>query len=311
MPQSPEPGRIFVILNPHAGNRRARAVFAAAQPGLTVPGVTLSVNETRYPGHAAEMVRELALEDVRQILLVGGDGLVHEALNGLMQRVDSASAIRTPIAILPAGTGNGLYASLRHEGGPPGGIQPLDILRVEQAGRCYYAFLSLTWAAISDIDIGSEWLRAVNPIRYPLATLFAILRRRSYPGRLSFLPCDAKSPAESDWQTIEDEFLLFWAMNIPWAAAHAYIAPGAKLADGAMRLLAVRRGVGIRQYQRIFAAMVDGGHVNLPGVEYYQVRAFRLEPLGRQGIFAVDGERVPYSTIRMEVLPGLARVVSP
>jgi sphingosine kinase len=78
-----------------------------------------------------------------------------------------------------------------------------------------------------------------------------------------------------------------------------------------MRLLVVRRGVGIPQYQRIFAAMVDGGHVSLPGVEHYQVRAFRLEPLGSQGIFAVDGERVPYSAIRMEVLPGLARVVSP
>ena len=313
MPRSPEPGRAVAILNPHAGNRRARAIFAAAKAGWEVPGVTVSVLETRYPGHAAELTRELELKDLRQILLVGGDGLVHEVLNGLMQRKDAAAAIRTPIEILPAGTGNGLHASLQHRCAARGSIEPLDLFRIEQEGRAYYGFLSVTWAAISDIDIGSEGLRIINPLRYPLATLLAILRRRSYPGRLSFLPHsgDRGGPQAGEWKMIEGEFLLFWAMNLPLAAARAIIAPDAQLGDGAVRLLIVRRGVSIQQFQSIFAAMPVGHHVELPGVEYYKVSAFRLEPTGDRGIFAVDGERVPYSSLEIEVVPGIARVVCP
>ena len=36
-------------------------------------------------------------------LSVGGDGLVHEVLNGLMDRADREKAIKIPIGIIPTG----------------------------------------------------------------------------------------------------------------------------------------------------------------------------------------------------------------
>ena len=47
---------------------------------------------------------------------VSGDGLIHEVLNGLFDRVDWREALaRLPIGVVPGGTGNALSRTLVHE----------------------------------------------------------------------------------------------------------------------------------------------------------------------------------------------------
>jgi diacylglycerol kinase family enzyme len=46
------------------------------------------------------------------IVTISGDGLFHEVMNGLGARPDAATALRFPVGIIPAGSGNGLAASL-------------------------------------------------------------------------------------------------------------------------------------------------------------------------------------------------------
>ena len=47
---------------------------------------------------------------------VSGDGLIHEVLNGLFDRVDWRDSLkRLPIGVIPGGTGNALSRTLIHE----------------------------------------------------------------------------------------------------------------------------------------------------------------------------------------------------
>ena len=47
---------------------------------------------------------------------VSGDGLIHEVLNGLFERVDWREALaRLPIGVIPGGSGNALSRTLVHE----------------------------------------------------------------------------------------------------------------------------------------------------------------------------------------------------
>lgn len=54
----------------------------------------------------------IELMDYDAIACCSGDGILYEIINGLMKRQDHSTAIKIPLAIIPAGSGNGLAASI-------------------------------------------------------------------------------------------------------------------------------------------------------------------------------------------------------
>jgi diacylglycerol kinase (ATP) len=79
----PTLGPVLVIANPQAGDRRgdtlAQLVGALEGHGI-VPRVAL----TEGPDDATALARDAALSGIRLIVAVGGDGTVHEVVNGLI-----------------------------------------------------------------------------------------------------------------------------------------------------------------------------------------------------------------------------------
>jgi YegS/Rv2252/BmrU family lipid kinase len=59
--------------------------------------------ETRYPRHALEMARQAYFEGMKAVVAIGGDGTVHEVVNGLMH---SPAELRPSLGVIPSGTGN-------------------------------------------------------------------------------------------------------------------------------------------------------------------------------------------------------------
>ncbi|NER35036.1 MAG: sphingosine kinase [Oscillatoria sp. SIO1A7] len=323
------PRRLQILLNPQSGQKKGRQIFEAVRPLLEKSYLQFTVIETSYRGQAREIVREMDLSEVDGLAIVGGDGTIHEVINGLTSRADWEEAILTPIGTIPAGTSNGLSKTLSEISGEPydpisatfaiakGKVRPLDLAIAEQNGRRFSAFLSLAWGLIADVDIESDKMRFLGPIRTDLYALMRIWNLRAYKGRFSFLltadtPLDPTTdPAanqENKWQAIEDEFILFWAMNVTWATYDIKAAPDAQLSDGAMDVLVVRRGVSKLELLSALLKSAKGEHIFLPSVEYYKVCSFRLEPLTSRGILAVDGEPVDYSPIQLQIYKGMARV---
>lgn len=67
---------------------------------------------TSYGGHAQELMRELDLDQYDAIVVVSGDGSIHEVVNGFAEHRDPERAFRTPIAPVPSGSGNGMSLNL-------------------------------------------------------------------------------------------------------------------------------------------------------------------------------------------------------
>jgi diacylglycerol kinase (ATP) len=59
--------------------------------------------------HAWNLAQTIPLEDCSAVIAVGGDGTLHEVVNGLMFRTDGA---RVPIAFVPNGSGNDTCKSI-------------------------------------------------------------------------------------------------------------------------------------------------------------------------------------------------------
>lgn len=348
--------RLQIFLNPISGKKKGRIIFEQIRPLLDHSHLEYTLTETTRPGQIKDTLSQIDLSEIDGIILVGGDGSIHEAINGLMHRSDWQTAILKPIGIIPAGTGNGLAKTLLEISGEPedpvsaaflivksiaqGKYRPLDIAKIEQNGQIYYSFLSFSWGIISDVDIESEKLRFLGSLRTDIYALMRILKLRSYSGIFSYLPANLSEPdaiaaaktecqpfdrcpicsfdnaqtLEADrqvWPVIQDNFVLIWAMNISYATHNIKAAPYAHLSDGNMDIILVRKGISKFNLLLAFLKSARGQHLSLPGIEFYRVRGFRLEPLTPQGILAVDGEKVEYLPIAMEVKRGLARVISP
>ncbi|GAB4831289.1 hypothetical protein Ancab_005303 [Ancistrocladus abbreviatus] len=195
------PKRLFILVNPFGGKKSALNILAnTVRPMLDDAGVQYTVQETKYQLHAQEVVHGLDLTKYDGIVCVSGDGILVEVINGLLRREDWHSAIKTPIGVVPAGTGNGMAKSLLDLVGDPcsafnavlpiirGHKQSLDVATISQGKTRYFSVLTLMWGLVADIDIESEKIRWMGSARFDIYGIQRILQLRKYHGRIHFVP---------------------------------------------------------------------------------------------------------------------------
>ncbi|XP_071371519.1 sphingosine kinase 1 [Centroberyx affinis] len=337
----------MVLLNPHSGRGQALQLFTGHVQGmLTEAAVPYTLVITEHQNHARELVRKADLSQCDALVIMSGDGLLFEVINGLMEREDWEEAIQTPLGILPGGSGNALAASIHHYSQSPpawneelllscgfmlckGLVGSLDLVSVHLASKQrLFSFLSLAWGFVADVDIESEKYRHVGAIRFLMGTLVRLASLRVYQGRLAFLPvkeADGKTgapldsllpgldqPVPDSWTVVrEEDFVLVLAIYQSHLAEDLWTVPGAVADDGLIHLFYVTAGISRPALLRLFLAMEKGAHLacGCPHLVYEKVTALRLEPLSPQGVIAVDGEMVEYGPVQAQIHPGLARLI--
>ncbi|KAM9843275.1 sphingosine kinase 1 [Aulostomus maculatus] len=201
------PCRVMILVNPHSGRGQALQLFTGhVQSMLTEAAVPYTLIITEHQNHARELVRKADLSQWDALVIMAGDGLLFEVINGLMEREDWQEAIQTPLGILPGGSGNALAASVHHYSQSPpawneelllscgfmlckGLVGSLDLVSIHLASRQrVFSFLSLAWGFVADVDIESEKYRHVGAIRFLMGTLVRLATLRVYQGRLAYLP---------------------------------------------------------------------------------------------------------------------------
>ncbi|KAM7334620.1 hypothetical protein ACRRTK_007940 [Alexandromys fortis] len=162
--------------------------------------------EPERQNHARELVCAEELSHWDALVVMSGDGLMHEVVNGLMSRHDWEIAIRKPLCCLPGGSGNALAASLNYYAGYEQvtsealltnctlllcrrHLSPMNLLSLHTAsGLQLYSVLSLSWGFVADVDLESEKYRRLGEIRFTMGTIFRLATLRIYQGQLAYLP---------------------------------------------------------------------------------------------------------------------------
>ncbi|KAI9108522.1 hypothetical protein K1719_020406 [Acacia pycnantha] len=195
------PKRLFIFLNPFGGNKTAPIVFHEnVKPILEDAEIQFTVQETKHQLHAKEVAHALDTSKYDGIICVSGDGILVEVINGLLERNDWETAIKIPIGVVPAGTGNGVAKSLLDSTGDPctavnaaltivrGHKRSLDVATITQGETRFFSVLMLAWGLVADIDIESESYRWMGSARFDFYALNRIFHLRQYSGRISFVP---------------------------------------------------------------------------------------------------------------------------
>ncbi|EFA86401.1 sphingosine kinase related protein [Heterostelium album PN500] len=103
---------VAIIYNPFSGSKIGEKIMNEARNYFEVHGLTVQIIPTEYKGHAEDLCRNIDVTNVDAICLVGGDGTIHEAVNGIMKR-DPETREKFVLACLPAGTGNSFVMELQ------------------------------------------------------------------------------------------------------------------------------------------------------------------------------------------------------
>ncbi|MBN2262319.1 MAG: acylglycerol kinase family protein, partial [Prolixibacteraceae bacterium] len=72
----------LVVLNPNAGGKSAKEQWPAIKSELKKQGFSFDTSKTKHRNHAIQIVQEKIARGYRNIIVIGGDGTLHEVVNG-------------------------------------------------------------------------------------------------------------------------------------------------------------------------------------------------------------------------------------
>ena len=286
--------KFIITVNPHGGNKTGPRILEKVKPVFDAEGAELFVVETTFASHARELANQIDLENYDGFLAIGGDGTLHEVVNGMLTRKDDRSI---PVGMFAGGSGNSYVHDL-------GLMEPLaaakaiirgktrsvDTARVEVNHVVKHAVNMIGWGMVTDVGKNAEHHRWLGTGRYTILSLVEILRNKSRPAALVM-----------DDLKIVDEFTFVIACNTIHVGKGMKMAPEARLDDGLIDLVVVRGGVPRNRLMQILPRLFDGSHVDEPEVSCYQAAEFSLIP-EKNDILNIDGEIVGSTPVKVRML---------
>jgi YegS/Rv2252/BmrU family lipid kinase len=183
--------RIKLILNPRSDRGRTAAIGetlqfllkeraeSEAQKGIHYE---LDWALTERPSHATEIARQAAEEGYDMVVALGGDGTVHEVVNGLMA---VAPAKRPRLGVVPAGSGNDFAHNIGLPHDPKESVhclfgdasKPVDIISIQDgSGRQEFWDNTIGLGFSGTVSIESRKItRIYGFLMYLIAVLKTIL----------------------------------------------------------------------------------------------------------------------------------------
>ena len=305
--------RTCAIVNPVAGGGRVRRVWPRLLSSLLAVTASLTVRWTTGPGSATSLTRQALRDGCERIVAVGGDGTLHEVVNGFFenQTLVDPSAV---LAFVACGSGSDFRRTL---GAPTGveavqqlqsdRIRPIDVLRVryttEHSRSAQRYAINIASAGLSGAVVRRFSPRGLLPLsprlRYLQAALWALRTDRPAPVQLT-LDGDALPPSR---------IRLVAVANGHTFAAGLPIAPTATPHDGVFDVT-VLHDVSIPTLLRHAHRFYLGTHTALDGVSTYRGRRLTIEPLDdHRPLWAeADGEALGRLPMSVEILPRTLRL---
>jgi diacylglycerol kinase (ATP) len=289
-----------VICNPASsgGGYEPEELHRELEGGYDLEWIT-----TQSPGDATEAAREWR---DGLLIVIGGDGTISEVVNGL-GRTGFPEGVT--LAILPAGTGNDLAATLAIPEDPDEAeavlhqnrVRILDVVRVRSAGIGEQFFINVATggmgAEVSDAADG-EMKKRWGKLSYLRASLEVA---REYEAKEVTLTLDGVE------RTLRAVNLAIG--NCRYAGSGWLAAPRANPEDGLLDLVVIE-DVGVQEVLKLApTVLADSDYLDKEGVFFARAREIRVESSPGSLEFTVDGEIIGNEPAVFAVIPQALKVI--
>lgn len=290
---------LLVILNPAAGRGRAARSWPAVRDRLKHAGVEFEEASTSRSGEGIS-IAEQAAGNFRGVAAAGGDGTVHEVVNGLMRAGGNAA-----FGVIPLGSGDDFAKLLSPR-------EPVERLRLQQPRRfdvgCIASGPQTRYFANGmDIGFGAHGARNVASVPGFLTGLGA------YLGALALTmvryPLLRVSLQLDEAPTFELSTAMTAVMNGSTFGGSFRVCPDARPDDGLLDVLLVE-AVGRLEILQLVPKIMRGTHAGDRRLRLTRARRIVIEsaePL----LVEADGEIAFTGARRLEIgiLPGALPVL--
>ena len=300
--------RWHIIANPVAGRRRARQwapeLAKAIRDGGDAVALTYTAGTTG-PSGAEELAREAVSAGADRVVACGGDGTVHQVVNGLMS--ETSAQKRPVLGVLPTGRCNDLAIALgiprrdaraAIESVLRGTLRTIDLGRIGNRHFSTVATLGFD-SEVAGYVAGGRTPRALKgTLAYVYAVLVKLVRYR-----------DVTVTMTGDFGEYNGEIFLAATGNTPYYGGGMMIVPPADPCDGSLDICLVRSAPRL-DVLRMMTKVFSGGHLDHPSVTIHSVRKLSISSPQSLRLWA-DGEPMAQLPATVEVVPNCLSVLVP
>ncbi|HVY46086.1 MAG TPA: diacylglycerol kinase family protein [Minicystis sp.] len=299
----------LLVVNPRSGGGRTGALFEQMRGPVEAALGAFDVALTERPRHAVDLAREAALAGRETVIAVGGDGSIHEVVNGLMQARDRGAG-KTRLGVLGAGTGGDFRKSLgiehrldRYLAAIAGGkTRRIDVARLaytthagEREAGFFVNILSVGLGGLVDRYVAEAGRTLGGTAAYFLASAKALLE-----SEVGVVACTFHLGETVEQQELSTRNLAL--CNGRFFGSGMEVAPMAKLDDGVLEVVDLGAAPRLK-FALASSRIYKGEHLKSPDVKHFRCDKAKLELLNRgvnaRFLLDVDGE--PLGTLPIEV----------
>jgi YegS/Rv2252/BmrU family lipid kinase len=290
--------RALIVFNPNAGRAdQLSQELLACRSILEAGGWSIELTPTSSPGDGTRIARDAADLGYDLVIAAGGDGTIHEVVNGL-------AGSQTALGALPVGTVNvwareiglSLQPRTAAEALLSSRVCPIDLGR---AGNRYFLLMAgvgFDAAVVNEVRSGEK--RRFGALAYVFRAFELAFRFRGTRVRLTI-----------DGKRLRRRTILIVLGNSQLYAGVLKITARASIDDGLLDVCLIKDDSLLKAPLRLVSIWLRR-HTLDPQIEYRHARSIRIEsrrPLPVQ----VDGENIGTTPITVECVPSALYALLP
>jgi YegS/Rv2252/BmrU family lipid kinase len=254
--------KIKMIFNPVANLGNAWTV-ASSLKSIAAETRNTDWAGTEYPSHASELAMQAAQEGCDQVIALGGDGTVHEVINGLMK---IPADQRPALSIVPIGSGNDFSYSL--------GIPENPETAMRQALNGKPRKVDIGYLRLLDGKEFETFFSNAIGIGFDATVVIRQRQTRYLHGFLGYLKAVMQTiifnnagfdlTGSIDEKPINESLLMFVICNGKREGGGFHVAPNAEPDDGHLDIIGLRKMGRLRMLFDALPKFLNGKHLLAP-----------------------------------------------
>ncbi|MBT2692949.1 diacylglycerol kinase family protein [Bacillus sp. ISL-55] len=307
--------KIYFIVNPNAKNGSCREIWRNIEIELENLDIPYLAFFTEYPGHAQELAESIARKADRTpelICAVGGDGTLHEVVNGV------ASYSNITVGFIPGGSGNDFSRGFEI---PQKAVHALRLIVDKNyghtseidIGKIQHKELPETYF-MNNMGVGFDAAVAKDSNESRMKQL---LNRFSL-GRLVYVYILVKKlltfrtvPIEVTVDGKVYKYSNAWFVTVsnqPYYGGGMKIAPAALPDDGILDITVVHQ-ISRMKLLLVFISVFWGKHTRYKEVEQFTGKSITIESTG-EVLAHADGEAIGHTPLKIQACPKALKILS-
>jgi YegS/Rv2252/BmrU family lipid kinase len=299
----------FVIINPTSGNGKSKKLWPVIYNELIKNEFDFEFSFTEFKNHSTILVQDYLLKGFTNFISIGGDGTLHNIVNGIFQ-LNPNNLNEIKLGVIPIGTGNDWVKTYQISTDIKKAIQTIkkqytiqqDIGKIELANMEYPYFFN----NLAGIGFDGFVVNKVNKFKY--LGFLAYLT-----GALVSLTKFKKNNLKINFNSVElkGKSLMFLFGICKYSGGGMRLTKDVKVKDGLFDISYVQYINLLTVILNIFN-LFNGKITNHKVVETFKTNEIQVEILSNHKAFIqADGELIPTGDFKVSILPKAIQFIIP